>query len=150
VAQDHSELRDYATLVLRVALGLTFLYSVADRFGILGPPGAPNVSWGTFSKFTAFVGVLNWFLPHGLIPVVAWIDTALEVFLGAALLLGFLLRPVALASSLLLLAFATTMSIALGLGAPFAASVFTASAASFFLSLCASTRWSLDRLFRGG
>jgi len=144
------EWRDYATLALRVALGVTFLYSVADRFGVLGPPGTPNVSWGTFAKFTAFVGVLNWFLPHSLMMAVAWVDTTLEVFLGVALLLGFWLRPVAIASGLLLLAFATTMSIALGIGAAFAASVFTASAASFFLAVSASSRCSLDRLFRGG
>jgi uncharacterized membrane protein YphA (DoxX/SURF4 family) len=148
VNRHHFELRDYATLATRVALGLTFLYSVADRFGVLGPPGTPNVSWGTFSKFAAFVGVLNWFLPRSLTPVVAWVDTALEVFIGLALLLGFWLRPVAVASGLLLLAFATTMSIALGIGAAFAASVFTASAASFLLAFSASSRWSLNRLFR--
>jgi hypothetical protein len=39
-------MRDYASLALRLALGLTFLYSVADRFGVLGPPGSPNISWG--------------------------------------------------------------------------------------------------------
>lgn len=30
-------MRDYASLALRAALGLTFLFSTLDRFGILGP-----------------------------------------------------------------------------------------------------------------
>jgi uncharacterized membrane protein YphA (DoxX/SURF4 family) len=127
---------------------LTFFYSVADRFGLLGPPGTANVSWGTFARFVSFVGVLNWFLPHAMIPAVAWIDSALEFFLGLALLTGLWLRPTAVGCALLLLAFATTMSVALGIGAPFQYSVFTASAGAFLLASTASSRWSLDRCFR--
>lgn len=127
-------MRDYASLALRAALGLTFLYSVADRFGWLGPPGAPNVSWGTFARFTTYVGVLNWYLPHALVPGLAWLDTAVEVVLGVALVAGIRLRVAAGVSGLLLLSFATTMAIALGAGAPFAYSVFTASAAAFMLA----------------
>jgi uncharacterized membrane protein YphA (DoxX/SURF4 family) len=136
--------RDLASLSLRLALALTFLYSVADRFGLLGPPGVANVSWGTFARFTSFVGVLNWYLPHAIVPAVAWIDTALEIFLGLALLAGLWLRPTAVVSALLLFTFAITMSIALGIGAPFAYSVFTASAGAFLLASTASSRWSLD------
>jgi len=33
-------------LFLRLALAVTFLVSVADRFGWLGPYGTRNVSWG--------------------------------------------------------------------------------------------------------
>jgi uncharacterized membrane protein YphA (DoxX/SURF4 family) len=141
-------IRDLASLALRLALALTFLYSVADRFGLLGPPGAANVSWGTFARFIGFVGVLNWFLPHAMIPAVAWIDSALEFFLSLALLTGLWLRPTAVVCTLLLLAFATTMSVALGLGAPFQYSVFTASASAFLLATTASSRWSLDRLLQ--
>ncbi len=139
-------MRDYASLVLRVALALTFLYSVADRFGWVGPPGAANVSWGTFSRFTTYAGMLNWFLPHSVIAVLAWIDTSLEAFLGLMLLAGLWLRAVSFVSALLLLAFATTMSIANGIGAPFQYSVFTASAAAFLLASQPSYRWSIDRL----
>ena len=127
-------MRDYASLALRLALGLTFLYSVADRFGWLGPPGAANVSWGTFARFTTYVGVLNWYLPHALVPGLAWLETLIEAVLGAALVAGIRLRIIAGASGLLLLSFATTMAIALGVGAPFAYSVFTASAAAFMLA----------------
>lgn len=137
-------MRDYASLTLRLALGLTFLYSVADRFGILGPPGTPNVSWGNFSRFTVYVGVLNGYLPHRFVPSLASIDTAIEFFLGIALVIGLRLRLVSMVSAFLLLAFATTMSVAIGIGAPFAYSVFTASAGAFLLAACHSSRWTFD------
>jgi uncharacterized membrane protein YphA (DoxX/SURF4 family) len=144
-----SIVRDYASFALRAALGLTFLYSVADRFGWLGPPGAENVSWGTFARFSAYVGVLNWYAPHALVPAIAWADTALEIFLGVALLAGLWLRPVAMTGALLLLAFAGMMSRANGIGAPFTYSVLTAAAASFMLASAHSMRWSVDRLLAG-
>lgn len=144
-------MRDCASLALRVALGLTFLFSVADRFGLLGPPGTPDVSWGTFARFTAFVAVLNWFAPHAIAPAIAWIDTMLEASFGFALLLGLWLRPVAAASALLLLTFAATMSVAVGIGAPFQYSVFTAAAAAFLLAVAGSSKWTADAaLHRGG
>lgn len=137
-------MRDYASLALRFALGLTFLYSVADRFGALGSHGAPNVSWGDFSRFTAYVGVLNWYLPRRFVSSLAWIDTIVEVFLGFALIIGLRLKLVSILSGLVLLAFAITMSVAIGIGAPFAYSVFTASAGAFLLASCHSSRWTLD------
>jgi uncharacterized membrane protein YphA (DoxX/SURF4 family) len=118
---------------------------LADRFGWVGPPGAANVSWGSFSRFTAYVGTLNWFLPHSLITVLAWIDTSLEAVLGLMLLTGLRLRAVSFVSGLLLLAFATAMSVASGIGAPFQYSVFTASAAAFLLASQPPGRWSIDR-----
>lgn len=139
-------LREYASLALRLTLGMTFLYSVADRFGILGPAGSPNVSWGSFVRFTNYVGVLNWFVPRPLLPSLAWIDTILEIVLAIALIIGFRLRLASNIAALLLLAFAATMSIALGFGAPFAYSVFTASAAAFMLACAGSSHWSIDRV----
>jgi uncharacterized membrane protein YphA (DoxX/SURF4 family) len=136
-------MRDYASVALRLALGLTFLYAVADRFGVLGSPGTPNVSWGDFSRFTAYVGTLNWYVPHLFAPALAWVETVLETLLGIALVLGVLLRQVAFVSALLLLSFALTMAVASGIGAPFAASVFTASAAAFMLAVGGSARWSI-------
>ncbi len=134
-------MRDYASVALRLALGLTFLYSVADRFGWLGPPGAANVSWGTFARFTAYVGILNWYLPHAIISNLAWIETALELILGLALVAGLWLRLTATVSALLLLSFGVTMSLAGGIGAPFQYSVFTASAAALLLATGGSLRW---------
>jgi uncharacterized membrane protein YphA (DoxX/SURF4 family) len=139
-------MRDWASAGLRIALGLTFLYAVADRFGLLGPPGAANVSWGNFTRFTAYVGILNWYLPHFIVPTLARVETVLETLLGIALLLGVWLRPVALASGLLISSFALTMTVASGIGAPLAASVFTAAAAAFMLAVVGSARWSVDGL----
>ncbi len=131
-------IRDYTSLAVRAALGVTFLVSVADRFGLLGAAGTPGVSFGTFSRFTAYVGVLNWYLPHALVPALAWIDTALEFALGVALIVGFRLRAVAIASSVLLLIFALTLARAAGIGTPFQYSVFTASAAAWMLGATTS------------
>jgi uncharacterized membrane protein YphA (DoxX/SURF4 family) len=127
--------RDYALLALRVALGMTFLFSNLDRFGLLGPPNTPGVSWGTFSRFTAYVGALNWFAPHGLIPIIAWTDTGLELLLALALILGAWLRLTAIASTVLLLAYAVAMGLANGIGAPFAYSVFIDAAAASVLAV---------------
>ena len=53
------ELR-WATAAFRVAMGVTFLSPVADRFGLWGPPGAPNVSLGNWDRFPAYSTRLNW------------------------------------------------------------------------------------------
>lgn len=140
-------MRDYASLALRAALGLTFLFSTLDRFGFLGPPGAPGVSWGTFARFSAYVGQLNWYAPHSLVPAIAWVDTALEIGLAIALLLGIWLRPVSIISAVLLCSYAITMGRANGIGAPFAYSVFTAAAAAFMLAAAYSSRWSMGEVF---
>jgi len=42
---------EIARLFARLALGASFLSAVADRFGLLGPYGAKNVSWGNFAHF---------------------------------------------------------------------------------------------------
>ena len=54
---------DYSTAFLRTALGISFLSGVADRFGLWGTYGQPNVAWGDFSRFIEYTGKLNWFAP---------------------------------------------------------------------------------------
>ena len=46
------ELSDYLTVPLRIALGLSFLFPVADRLGILGPPGHGGSDLGKFREFS--------------------------------------------------------------------------------------------------
>src|SRR5262249_19858863 len=50
-----AQLRENGTEIVRLfarfALGASFLSAVADRFGLWGPYGAKNVSWGNFSHF---------------------------------------------------------------------------------------------------
>jgi putative oxidoreductase len=122
-----------ASWLLRIALATGFLSAVADRFGLWGPPGNPGVAWGDLTQFNAYVAKLNWFIPAGLIPVVGWASTVAETGLALALLIGWHLRWVSLASALLLLSFAATMTVALGPKAPLDFSVFTAAAAAFLL-----------------
>ncbi|HKW32528.1 MAG TPA: hypothetical protein VJN92_05960 [Candidatus Acidoferrum sp.] len=122
-----------ARVFLRLALGITFLVSIGDRFGWLGPYGAKNVSWGDWSHFVQYVAVLNWYVPKGLMPGLAVLETTIELGIGFALLLGIYQRAVAWSSAALLMSFALTMSIALGITAPLSYSVFTAAGSALLL-----------------
>jgi uncharacterized membrane protein YphA (DoxX/SURF4 family) len=126
-------IRQIGTVFLRLALGITFLVSVADRFGLFGSYGAKNVSWGDWSHFVQYVAVLNWFVPKGLIPGLAALETIIECGLGVGLLLGIYQRMVAWSSAALLMSFALTMSVALGVLAPLGYSVFTAAGSALLL-----------------
>jgi hypothetical protein len=46
----------FAPIFLRLALGMTFLTAVADRFGGWGHFGTPNVAWGDFAPFYSVHG----------------------------------------------------------------------------------------------
>ena len=126
-----------ARVFVRLALGSTFLVSIGDRFGWLGPYGSKNVSWGDWTHFVQYVAVLNWFMPKSLIPALAVMETIIELGLGIALLLGVYQRTVAWSSAALLMSFALTMSIALGIIAPLSYSVFTALGAALLLGAVA-------------
>jgi uncharacterized membrane protein YphA (DoxX/SURF4 family) len=122
---------------LRVALAAGFLSAVADRFGLWGPAGAANVAWGAWQPFVDYVAKLNWFAPPASTPILAWTATAAEVVLGIGLLIGWQLRWFALAAGLLLLSFAITMTLALGVKAPLDFSVFAAAGGAFLLAASA-------------
>ena len=119
---------------LRVALAAGFLSAVADRFGLWGPSGAPNVAWGAWQPFIDYVAKLNWFAAPASIPVLAWTSTVAEVVLAIGLLIGWQLRWFALAAGFLLLSFAITMTLALGVKAPLDFSVFAAAGGAFLLA----------------
>jgi len=123
-----------APLTLRWALGATLLSAVADRFGLWGPPGAPNASWGDFSHFVAYTAKVNSFLPAALAPGLAVLATIAELTLGLALLLGIWRRPVAWASCGLLTLFALAMTFSFGVKAPLNYSVFVDAAAALLLA----------------
>ena len=124
---------------LRVALAAGFLSAVADRFGLWGPAGAANVAWGAWQPFVDYVAKLNWFAPPASTHILAWAATVAEVVLGIGLLIGWQLRWFALAAGLLLLSFAITMTLALGVKAPLDFSVFTAAGGAFLLAASAGT-----------
>lgn len=124
-----------AALALRLALAAGFLSAVADRFGLWGKPGTPQVAWGDWANFISYTARLNWFLPHSLIEPVGVLATGLETILAIGLLGGFWLRGCALASSALLLLFALSMTFALGIKAPLNYSVYTAAVAAALLGI---------------
>src|SRR6266545_5214675 len=59
-------------LFARFALGASFLSAVADRFGLWGPHGAKNVSWGDFAHFVEYTGAVTSLFPSSLTVSFAW------------------------------------------------------------------------------
>ena len=139
-------MRGFSSLFLRLALGLSFLSALADRFGLWGAFGRPNVSWGSFARFVAYTGKLNWFLPEALIPALAIIATCAEASLGLCLVIGWYTRTAALLSGILLILFGVTMTVALGVKAPLDFSVFSAAGGAFLLATCPEFPFSVDKL----
>ena len=131
-------MRNGAEWFLRISLATGFLSAVADRFGLWGAPDAAGVAWGIWSEFVEYVGVLNWFLPAFLIPIVAWVATLAEVALAACLLSGWRLREAALGSGFLLTSFGVTMTVATGIKGPLDYSVFAAAGGAFLLAAVTS------------
>ena len=141
-------LAEFSSVFLRLALGLSFLSAVADRFGLWGVYGQPNVSWGNYARFVAYTAKLNWYLPAPLIPALAMIATVAETLFGVLLVLGWKIRITAILSGVLLAAFALTMTIALGVKAPLNFSVFSAARGAFLLATCSEFPFSVDKLLR--
>jgi uncharacterized membrane protein YphA (DoxX/SURF4 family) len=141
-------LAKFSSVFLRLALGISFLSAVADRFGLWGVYGQPNVSWGNYARFVDYTAKLNWFLPVAMIPALAIVSTAAETLFGLLLVLGWNTRVTALLSGVLLTSFALTMAIALGVKAPLNFSVFSAAGGALLLGVCADFPLSLDQLFR--
>ena len=121
----------WAILYARIALGAAFLSGIADRFGLWGK----TIGYGDFAHFVQYTAQVNSFMPAFTIPFLAWAATVAELVLGIALISGVWLRWVALASALLLVLFGTAMAISFGLKSPLDYSVFSASAAALLLAL---------------
>jgi uncharacterized membrane protein YphA (DoxX/SURF4 family) len=141
-------MRGFSSLFLRLALGLSFLSALADRFGLWGAFGRPNVSWGSFARFVAYTGKLNWFLPEALMPALAIMATCAEALFGLCLVIGWHTRTAALLSGILLILFGVTMTVALGVKAPLNFSVFSAAAGACLLATCTEFPVSVDELRR--
>jgi uncharacterized membrane protein YphA (DoxX/SURF4 family) len=140
------KLSGFGGVFLRLAIGAGFLSAVADRFGYWGSAKEKGVAWGNFEKFTAYAGQLNWFMPEALIPLLAWTATLAEIIFGIMLILGLYTRFASLASGFLLLSFAVTMTLALGIKVPLDYSVYAASAGAFLLAGVSSYAMSVDSL----
>lgn len=130
-------------LFLRLAISISFLSAVADRFG-LWPKEVS--SWGNWEAFLHYTHSLNPWFPSSLIPTVGGIATAAEFLFAICLLTGFKTELFAKLSGILLLIFALSMSFSVGIKAPLDFSVFTASAAAFALSFMKEKYLELDSL----
>jgi uncharacterized membrane protein YphA (DoxX/SURF4 family) len=138
----------FSSAFLRLALSLSFLSAVADRFGWWGAFGQPNVAWGNFARFVAYTGKLNWFLPHAMIPALAVLSTGVEILFGLLLVAGWQTRITAACSGILLMTFGLAMTLALGIEAPLSFSVYSAAGGSLLLATCPTFPFSVDSLRR--
>jgi quercetin dioxygenase-like cupin family protein/uncharacterized membrane protein YphA (DoxX/SURF4 family) len=139
-------LRSLGSVLLRCALGLGFLSAVADRFGLWGPFGQPNVEWGNFSRFLDYTHTLNWYWPAGMIPALGVGATGAELLLGLLLLVGWHTRAAAVSAALLLLTFALAMTLALGIKASLNFAVFTGVGGALLLASSERFPFSVDAL----
>jgi uncharacterized membrane protein YphA (DoxX/SURF4 family) len=119
---------------------------VADRFGLWGAFGQPNVEWGNFSRFLEYTQTLNWYVPAGMIPLLGIVATCAETVFGILLLAGWRTRTTALLSGLLLLTFGLAMTIALGIKAPLNFAVLTGVGGALLLANCEKFPFSVDEL----
>ena len=143
-----ARLGDFSSVLLRFALGISFLSAVADRFGLWGAYGQPNVAWGNYARFVDYTAKLNWFLPVATIPPLAAVSTVFEVLFGILLILGWKTRLASLLSGLLLLCFALAMTIALGVKAPLNYSVFSSAGGALLLAARGTFPFSIDEFLR--
>ena len=63
---DKSTINDIGEIQLRVSQacsGMSFSLQFADRFGLWGVYGQPNVAWGNYARFVDDTAKLDWFLP---------------------------------------------------------------------------------------
>lgn len=141
-------LKEPVSIFTRLALGIAFLSAVADRFGIWGPLGTKNVSWGNFARFTDYTRQLTSVFPPPIPLWLAWIATLGEIALGFFLIVGLRVRLTAFLSGVLLALFGLAMAIALGPEAPLNASVFSAAAAAWLLLFIEPDRLALDVVFK--
>lgn len=137
-----------SSVFLRLALGISFLSAVADRFGLWGAYGQPNVAWGNYARFVGYTAKLNWYLPAAMIPALAIVSTAAEIIFGLLLIIGWKTRITALLSGALLIIFSLTMTMALGVKAPLDASVFSAAGGALLLATSTKFPFSLDELLQ--
>jgi uncharacterized membrane protein YphA (DoxX/SURF4 family) len=135
---------DIVRLFARLALGASFLSGVADRFGLWGPYGSRNVSWGAFARFVEYTGAVTSLLPRSLTVSFAWASTVAETLFGILLIVGFKIQMTCILSGLLLLSFAMGMATGLGIKTPFDYSVFSAAAAAFLLACWEPDTFTLD------
>lgn len=132
----------FPQLFLRVIISVTMLSAVADRFGLWGD----NSAWGNWGNFEKYTQQLTFFLPEKLSTFSAYAATFLEILFPLMLVLGFKTKIAAYGTGFLLLVFALSMSIALGIKVPLDYSVWVGSAAAFLLATQKEYYFSIETL----
>ena len=126
---------------LRISLSAGFLSANADRFGMWPKKVS---AWGNWQNFVAYTKSLTPYAPDRLTLFLAYAATGLEIILGLLLLTNFKTNWVAKASCALLLLFALSMTFSNSIKGPLDYSVFTASAASFALSVIVTKKAKIN------
>ncbi|GJN60560.1 DoxX family protein [Elizabethkingia anophelis] len=134
----------FQQLFLRIAISVTMLSAVADRFGLWGD----NSSWGNWKNFEVYTLKLTYFLPEILSIFSAYIATFLEILFPVMLILGYKTRIASYGSGILLLVFAVSMAVALGAKAPLDYSVWIGSAGAFLLAVQQEYSYSIDSMLQ--
>ncbi|WP_343661444.1 DoxX family protein [Chryseobacterium sp.] len=133
----------FPQIYLRLALAITMLSAVADRFGLWSKE---NSSWGNMESFKQYTRQLTFFLPESLSTFSAYAATFLEILFPLMLILGYKIKMAAYGSCILLLVFAISMTIASGPKAPLNYSVWVGSAAALLLAVQQHYSLSIDQL----
>jgi uncharacterized membrane protein YphA (DoxX/SURF4 family) len=130
-------------LFIRLAISVSFLSAVADRFGMWG---IEISAWGNWENFVAYTKIINPWFPESVIPTIAILATVAEIVFALCLLVGFKTELFAKLSGFLLLLFALSMTLSTGVKGALDYSVFTASAGAFALSFMKDKYLELDNL----
>jgi len=134
----------FQQLFLRIAISITMLSAVADRFGFWGD----NSTWGNLGNFEIYTRKLTFFLPETLSTVSAYIATSLEILFPVMLFVGYKTKIAAYGSGILLFIFALSMTVALGAKAPLDYSVWVGSTGAFLLAVQQEYQYSIDYMIR--
>ncbi|OPB94788.1 DoxX family membrane protein [Elizabethkingia ursingii] len=134
----------FQQLFLRIAISITMLSAVADRFGFWGD----NSTWGNWGNFEIYTRKLTFFLPETLSTVSAYIATSLEILFPVMLFVGYKTKISAYGSGILLFIFAVSMTVALGAKAPLDYSVWVGSAGAFLLAVQQEYQYSIDYMIK--
>jgi uncharacterized membrane protein YphA (DoxX/SURF4 family) len=135
--------RKIIKIYLRLAIAMSFLSAVADRFGMWDE----EISvWGNWNSFQEYTQIINPWFPNSMISIVGSIATTAEIIFAICLIIGFKTELFARLSGFLLLIFALSMTFSTGIKGAFDFSVFSASAGAFALSLIKEKYIELDNL----
>lgn len=129
--------------LLRLAIAISFLMAVMDRFGLLGHPGS-GTAWGDWKHFVDYTNMLIPFVNRQMANIMSIIATIAEILFGILLIVGYKIKEAALGAAILTLSFGLCMAIFVSITAPISYPVFVFTGAAFVLSCLDDHAWSID------